>query len=89
MCTPFVDDDYDEYGRSLEDDEPLSPNTAGMAFYLTVFHNYTVSVYTFYVVPWTIDNKYVYLLSMLGLYNFIPTHQHCCTHATSCAFKKL
>jgi hypothetical protein len=24
-----VDDDYDEYGRSLEDDEPLSPSTAG------------------------------------------------------------
>ena len=25
-----VDDDYYEYGRSLEDDAPLSPNTAGM-----------------------------------------------------------
>ena len=24
-----VDDDYDEYGRSLEEDEPLSPHTAG------------------------------------------------------------
>ena len=28
-----VDDDYDEYGRSLEDDEPLSPSTAGSDMY--------------------------------------------------------
>ena len=28
-----VDDDYDEYGRSLEDDEPLSPSTAGNDMY--------------------------------------------------------
>ena len=25
-----VDDDYYEYGRSLEEDAPLSPNTAGI-----------------------------------------------------------
>ena len=25
-----IDDEYDEYGRSLEEDEPLSPSTAGI-----------------------------------------------------------
>ena len=38
-CMSFADDDYDEYGRSVEDDEPLSPNTAGSLTYCIFLSN--------------------------------------------------